>query len=1278
MDNNTIPVSINLETFDRKIDTNSSLDNLISVQATTGVNPAFDLIGLTRLRNDPQFAGIDGSNFTVAVIDTGIDGDHPQLQGNFSAFVDFVYGGSNPSVITDPSRTTYTDDHGTHVAGTVGSIDPNIGVAPDVNLISLQVFQNSGGASFTDIQEALEWIYDNRNRYNIIAVNMSLGAGNFTTDRTVRDTYTILNDDINRLETAGISVVSAAGNSYDQYQAEGVAIPAILSSISTGAVWQDGRSNSSKQVTGVDRITYFSQRLDAPNTIFAPGGGIYSTIPNGRFEVLNGTSMASPHIAGAVALMQEAAVQFGGRKLSTQEVTEIMYATADIINDGDDENDTVRNTGKNYRRLNIYNAVSEIQHKFGGIGGNSGDANGTLAGAILAPTLDGSPVSPLFGSIGLDGASTNIGDKDVDIFKFDLAYSGSVTLELGSNTNSPRDFDSYLRLFDRNGTEIGNANDGGIGQFSKLTTNLNAGTYYVGVSGFSNSSYNPTQAGSGVTGATGNYTLQLSLGSNDPNGLLAGAVAVNLKTDQKGNPVKFEGFIGADLGAPVGVSDVDLFKIVVPDNGRLYIDTDTPYTTDYVDSYLRVFDAEGNELETSDDDLAFDADGNIEIFDFFAPGNFNIYDNVTGEYGHSTDSFVTGEVKRGEVYYIGISDYYNQDYDPTNLNNRLDPQSTGGQYDIYINFLNNDLNGSIPQARTDIPLPVTGQAGIIGQDGRGDGTLSDVGDRDVDFFKIRATSGGILEVQAKSNSSDPLDTIGFLFAADGTILAAANNGNSFDSLIQYRIAANTDYYAAVAGQGNNSFDPFQLGSGASGDTGRYTFNSRLRPLSDLAILSDDRASNNAVREITFDTPITANLGEDESLVVGSTDIDIYSFQALSSGKIRLQTITSDEFGADTFLRFFDSQGREIAFNDNTNPQTRGSSLTVTVTAGSSYLVGINGASTAARNYNPLTGGGAAEGSGGNYTLEVSTVLEVTGFQPTDGGFVVNFNQAFDPAQLNLYDGQDGVTNSPDLALVNQTTGATIKGSLHLSQDRRTLTFLKTGSNLTAGDYEVTLFDRADAFDLGVGNYTNQFTVSNTDDRLLSTDDLILAPNQTVDLSINLDRGEGITKVELTLTYDQNLLNVTGASLAANLPSSWQITQQDLNNATGRATITLEGSQTLTSGSKNLVNFETIATSNTDLYGSMGLIALENLELNDGSMGVGGDNSSLVIASLGDGSGNKSYSSLDAALVERVVLGLDSGFARFGLIDPLLIGDLDGDNTLSINDVRSLSQQVIGS
>src|SRR5208337_232812 len=79
-----------------------------------------------------------------------------------------------------------------------------------------------------------------------------------------------------------------------------------------------------------------------------------------------------------------------------------------------------------------------------------------------------------------------------------------------------------------------------------------------------------------------------------------------------------------------------------------------------------------------------------------------------------------------------------------------------------------------------------------------------------------------------------------------------------------------------------------------------------------------------------------------------------------------------EGSADTFLRVFDANGNELAYHANASPETIGSEVQISLTAGQTYYIGVNGASAQARSYNPLTGAGAAPGSTGNYMLSVTS------------------------------------------------------------------------------------------------------------------------------------------------------------------------------------------------------------------------------------------------------------------------------------------------------------------
>jgi hypothetical protein len=314
------------------------------------------LIGLDRVFSDYPYRG---NGYSVAVIDTGIDYRHPALGGGWGSRViagyDFVNNDSDP--IDD-------NGHGTHVAGIIGSSDANYtGIAPGVNLVALKVLGADGSGSFGDVEDALRWVINNRSQYNIVAVNLSLGVGNYTSNP-----YTFLEEEFTTLKSQGVFIAAASGNSFYSYNSQtGLGYPAISpNAVAVGAVWTGNfgpvhwTSGARDYTTAADRVTSFSQR-SAGLDLFAPGAMLTSTYLGGGFQTMAGTSMASPVVAGAAALLHQA---LDARALSSSanqdSILGIMQSTGRWIYDGDDEDDNVANIGQWFRRLDLHAAMHSI------------------------------------------------------------------------------------------------------------------------------------------------------------------------------------------------------------------------------------------------------------------------------------------------------------------------------------------------------------------------------------------------------------------------------------------------------------------------------------------------------------------------------------------------------------------------------------------------------------------------------------------------------------------------------------------------------------------------------------------------------------------------------------------------------------------------------------------------------------------------------------------------------------------------------------------------------
>ena len=262
----------------------------------------------------------NASEIVVAVIDGGIQTDHPDLEENIwinsdeisgngidddgNGYVDDLNGWN--FVANSPYVTP--DDHGTHVAGTIGAKGNNstgvAGVAWDVQLMSLDVFGGYDGAYDSDIIEAIYYAVDNGSH----VINMSLG---YTYQYSTIDQWRIADPNgysryYEALKYAvdnDCTVVIAAGNENLNTNIH-LSIPAAFSSVLNGVI-------STAAVTNTGDLSWYTN-YGSSVTIAAPGGnsdgiagsGILSTVTNSAYDDLSGTSMASPVVAGAAALIK--------------------------------------------------------------------------------------------------------------------------------------------------------------------------------------------------------------------------------------------------------------------------------------------------------------------------------------------------------------------------------------------------------------------------------------------------------------------------------------------------------------------------------------------------------------------------------------------------------------------------------------------------------------------------------------------------------------------------------------------------------------------------------------------------------------------------------------------------------------------------------------------------------------------------------------------------------------------------------------------------------------
>ncbi|HWI52309.1 MAG TPA: S8 family serine peptidase, partial [Symbiobacteriaceae bacterium] len=312
---------------------------------------------------DAWALGFDGTGIVVANLDTGVESGHPALARKWRGA-----DGSNPAyswfdAVNHYNSGPYDDHgHGTHTMGTIAGSDEAgnnmIGVAPGARWIAAKILDSTGSGSDVGILEASQWLLapggDPSMAPDVVSNSWGGGAG---IDEFLRPM-------VQAWRAAGIVPVFANGNTRNGATSCLVSVPANYpESIGVGA------TDSNNQVAG------FSCRGPSPYgeikpELSAPGVNVRSSVPGGSYQGgWNGTSMATPHVAGVAALLRQA-----NASLTVDEIEQVLIETATPLTDS--QYPSVPNNGYGWGLVNAFDAVASVAAGTGTVNGRvttSGD-----------------------------------------------------------------------------------------------------------------------------------------------------------------------------------------------------------------------------------------------------------------------------------------------------------------------------------------------------------------------------------------------------------------------------------------------------------------------------------------------------------------------------------------------------------------------------------------------------------------------------------------------------------------------------------------------------------------------------------------------------------------------------------------------------------------------------------------------------------------------------------------------------------------------------------------
>lgn len=291
-----------------------------------------------------NFSGqnLTGLGETICLIDTGVDYTHSDLGGcygenNFSSNCKIVGGIDYCAEDIDCASTDNdpmdSHGHGTHIAGIISANGIAKGIAPNSKIIAIKAGTSSGVFYDDDLMAGIDWCINNASKFNISIISLSLGSGLYSSycEDDPLTTY------INNATSKNISVIIATGNNGNHTH---ISAPScVKNAISVGGSSKDGSISFNRNFV---------------TDLIAPAVGINSTKNRGGYFINSGTSMSTPHVAGAFAILKQFFRLQNSGEPTPEEILEILKSSGKIIYDN--------SSGLNFSQIEIYSAIASIEN----------------------------------------------------------------------------------------------------------------------------------------------------------------------------------------------------------------------------------------------------------------------------------------------------------------------------------------------------------------------------------------------------------------------------------------------------------------------------------------------------------------------------------------------------------------------------------------------------------------------------------------------------------------------------------------------------------------------------------------------------------------------------------------------------------------------------------------------------------------------------------------------------------------------------------------------------